>query len=149
VHREQDDLVNALVLEAADQVEIGTAAVGCDQNPKPVQKPHPPIYAGGESDAALSRAARLCQGWYGVGLTPETLPERLEVLDVKLTDNDRTRKDIAVLVAPYGGKPDLDLIRRFQDQGVDEVVLFAMHSKRERVYQMIDDLAERIVAKAA
>jgi probable F420-dependent oxidoreductase len=119
------------------------------QNPKPVQRPHPPIYVGGESDAALSRVARLCQGWYGVGLTPETLPERLKVLDEKLGENNRTRKDIDVLVAPYGGKPDRDLIRRFEDQGVDEVVLFAMHSKRERVYQMIDDLAERLIARAA
>lgn len=32
--------------------------------PKPVQKPHPPIWVGGESAAALRRAATLGDAWY-------------------------------------------------------------------------------------
>ena len=35
-------------------------------DPKPVQKPHPPIWMGGESDPALGRTARLADGWYPV-----------------------------------------------------------------------------------
>ena len=34
------------------------------QNPKPVQKPHPPLIFGGESNAALRRVATQGQGWY-------------------------------------------------------------------------------------
>src|SRR5439155_545695 len=40
--------------------------------PKPVQKPHPPIVFGGETEAALRRATALGDGWYGVGHTPES-----------------------------------------------------------------------------
>src|SRR5216110_2231169 len=39
---------------------------------KPVQQPHPPIVFGGETEAALRRAAALGDGWYGVGHTPES-----------------------------------------------------------------------------
>ena len=38
--------------------------------PKPVQKPHPPIWVGGESGPALRRAARLGDGWYPIGINP-------------------------------------------------------------------------------
>ena len=39
--------------------------------PKPVQKPHPPIWVGGESVPAMRRAARLGDGWYPVADNPK------------------------------------------------------------------------------
>jgi probable F420-dependent oxidoreductase len=37
---------------------------------KPVQKPHPPIWVGGESGPALRRTARLGDAWYPIGTNP-------------------------------------------------------------------------------
>lgn len=38
--------------------------------PRPVQKPHPPIWTGGESPAALRRAGHLADAWYPIGSNP-------------------------------------------------------------------------------
>jgi len=35
--------------------------------PRPVQRPHPPIWVGGESGPSLRRAARLGDAWYPIG----------------------------------------------------------------------------------
>lgn len=39
--------------------------------PKPVQKPHPPIWVGGESPAALRRVIALGDAWYPIGSNPQ------------------------------------------------------------------------------
>ena len=41
--------------------------------PLPAQRPHPPIWIAGNSPAALSRAARIGDGWHGIDLTPAEL----------------------------------------------------------------------------
>ena len=38
--------------------------------PKPVQRPAPPVWVGGEAAAALRRAGRLGDGWYPVAINP-------------------------------------------------------------------------------
>jgi probable F420-dependent oxidoreductase len=40
-------------------------------DPKPVQKPHPPLWIGGESGPALRRAAKLGDGWYPIPSNPK------------------------------------------------------------------------------
>ncbi len=51
---------------AGDHVNFSDIAF----EPKPVQKPHPPIWVGGESVPAMRRAARLGNGWYPVADNP-------------------------------------------------------------------------------
>lgn len=41
--------------------------VDASMEPKPLQKPHPPIWFGGHSDPALKRAATTGDGWIGAG----------------------------------------------------------------------------------
>ncbi len=45
--------------------------------PKPVQKPHPPIWVGGHSRAALQRAIALGDGWHATSQSPEQMQKHL------------------------------------------------------------------------
>jgi probable F420-dependent oxidoreductase len=57
--------------------------------PKPVQQPGPPVLVGGESVAALRRAARLGDGWIGMGHTFESAPPQIDRLRRELEANGR------------------------------------------------------------
>src|SRR5438552_11086532 len=46
---------------------------GLTFEPKPVQKPHPPIWVGGHSRAALRRTAQFGAAWHPINRTPEEL----------------------------------------------------------------------------
>ena len=48
---------------------------GVSIDPKPAQRPGPPIWVGGRSDAALARAARQGEGWVSYVVTPERYRE--------------------------------------------------------------------------
>ena len=117
----------------------------CYFNPKPVQKPHPPIFFGGESDAALARVATQGDGWYGFDLDPAGVREHLAKLDRKLENAGRSRKDIQVFVAPNRHRVAPETVAAYRDAGVDQLIttLFARD---------IDDLkrrAERVLTATA
>ena len=79
--------------------------------PKPVQKPHPPIWVGGESGPALRRTARLGDGWYPIGTNPQhrlnsmkrfqTAVERLRRL-IREAGRDPAQVTLAYRVTSWG-----------------------------------------------
>lgn len=94
----------------------------CRMYPKPVQQPHPPIHVGGESDAALRRAARHAQGWYGFNRTPDQMDERLDTLEKYLSEEGRSRSDVQVSVCPYFHGLTSEMVEAYRQLGVDRVI---------------------------
>jgi len=91
-------------------------------NPKPVRGRQIPVVVGGNSDAALRRAARLGDGWYGFNLPGiEAVRERLKVLEGLCRDHDRDIGELELAVALDGAQPgDLAVV---SELGVTEMVL--------------------------
>ncbi|MCZ6605703.1 MAG: LLM class F420-dependent oxidoreductase [Alphaproteobacteria bacterium] len=78
VTNEYLEAMKVLWTEAEPQYEgefVRFADIGFD--PKPVQKPHPPIWIGGESGAAMRRAVALGDAWYPFGSNPRFRMDRL------------------------------------------------------------------------
>ena len=72
--------------------------------PKPVQKPHPPIWVGGESSPALRRTARYGDTWYPIGNNPrvplgsiERFKERVQRLGEIADEEDRDPASISLV----------------------------------------------------
>jgi len=105
--------------------------------PKPVQRPWPPLLIGGESDAALRRAARVGDGWIGMDHTVSSVAApitRLRSLraqhgggpmTISVGGPVETAEDVErwaeagvdrLIVGPWRRSPDaIDGLRRFAD----------------------------------
>ena len=59
-------------------------------DPKPVQRPGPPIWIGGRSDAALARAGRQGDGWVSYVVQPERYAQSLEKIRTAAQQAGRT-----------------------------------------------------------
>ena len=62
----------------------------CRFYPKPVQTPNPPLYFGGETDAALRRVADLGDGWHGFNHLPDSAAASIRRLEGFLADAGRS-----------------------------------------------------------
>lgn len=102
--------------------------------PKPIQKPWPPIHVGGESDAALRRAARVGDGWIGITHTLESVRRPLELL-TKLRA-EAGRSDLPFEVTLGGPVATRDDVARWEEAGVHRLIVAPWARSREAVEGM-------------
>ena len=80
-----------------------------------------PIWCGGDSDAALWRAARLCDGWIGNPYHYDDAKRFITRLNELRTKAGREADPFEIIVAVLD-PPSVDTYRRFEDLGVTGIV---------------------------
>ena len=109
--------------------------------PKPAQRPWPPILVGGESRAALRRAARLGDGWLGMGHTFETAAPQIETLRALLAEHGRDASEFQIVFGgPVESRAD---VHRWEDLGVTRLLVSPWRRSKEAL-DGLDDFAVRI-----
>lgn len=103
--------------------------------PKPVQRPHPPIYIGGESAAALDRLAAHGDGWLP---RPDTTPAEMRRVRGWLADQGRP--DVPFTV--FGAGKDPSALDGFVEAGVERVTFMLGTKPEADTLRNLDQLAE-------
>jgi len=68
---------------------------GVSIDPKPVQKPMPPVWVGGRSDAALARAGRQGDGWISYVVQPERYKQSVAKIEAAAAATGRSLDNFA------------------------------------------------------
>lgn len=123
---------------------------GIDAHPRPVQRPHPPLVVGGTSAPALARAVARGNGWYGFLRDLDAVKSDLAGLAAARREAERPAAlgtlEISVTPPPRLG---LDGARRYQDLGVDRLVLLPHARDEGTLLRWVDETAETLLRKLA
>ena len=139
------DVMKALWSEGTTEFHGATVDISpAHFNPKPVQTPHPPIFFGGESDAALRRVALQGEGWYGYDMSPEMLAGRLQALDAELDTAGRSRDDIRIFVGPNRHPANAETVAAYGALGVEQVIVPLFARDIAKLEERADRLLEQL-----
>jgi probable F420-dependent oxidoreductase len=135
--------------------------------PKPVQKPHPPIWIGGHTKAAIRRAALLGDGWHPIGLRPPAglYPEEYAKAAAEIRRQaDAAGRDPKAIVlsfraplkfvdgaitgqrAPFIGTPEtiVEDIRTYQRLGVSHLIFDFAGPSAEAIIEQLHRFVEEV-----
>lgn len=99
--------------------------------PKPIQQPGPPVHVGGESDAALRRAAQAGDGWIGITHTVESVRRPVELL-AKLRE-DAGRSDRPFEITLGGPVATRDDVAGWEEAGVHRLIVAPWERSRDAI----------------
>jgi F420-dependent oxidoreductase-like protein len=112
-------------------------------NPKPVQKPHPPIWIGASGETTMRLVARYADVWNAAGGDPSRMKELGEKLEQACAETGRNAADIrrSLQFGWDGASVDelADQCGAFLEQGVTEQVIYLRGAEPAK-------LAEKIAA---
>ena len=112
-------------------------------NPKPAQNPHPPVLLGGNAKNVLKRVAKWGDGWLPIRLSPEDIVKAQQEL-LKLCDTE-DRDPSTIQITMHSLPPDKELIARFEEIGVDRVLVGVASATQEEIFKELEVIADSIL----
>lgn len=104
--------------------------------PKPVQKPHPPIYVGGNSDATVKRIIRHDAGWISNPFPADQLAKRIGQL--------KEGAGHEVPLAMFGTPVDAEYWSAVEKLGFGQVALILPSVPRDESLRLLDEYAAAV-----
>jgi len=116
----------------------------CRLEPKPYQKPHPPIFSGGQGPRMLRATARYCDGWMPQIREPEEYKKKIEYMSKYMEDSEKFYWGIVIDIWEDKNTPDdiIKTIESFVEIGVTHFALF-MHPQPKNL-ELLDKYSKVI-----
>lgn len=107
--------------------------------PKPVQRPHPPLYLGGESIHTLRRVVDFCDGWLPRARGGFDLAAGMARLRDVAAEAGRDMSGIGVSV--FGVKPAANALASYAEAGAERALIMLPSEPRDDVLRRLDTYA--------
>ena len=120
--------------------------------PKPVQKPHPPLWIGGNSPGAFGRVVALGDGWHASPRTPADFREGLAKLRAAAEAARRPWETIEIslrfglsdALLGQGPQAAIDQLGEYKRLGVRHALIEFRRDELERMLEILDLVAKTI-----
>ncbi len=114
---------------------------GIDAQPRPVQKPHPPIVVGGVSRHGTRRAVRYGQGWYGFFTNLEATRGCLDWIQSYIASGERPADlgELEISITPPRSLTRED-VQQYADLGVHRLIPWFDAPTLDEALRFIDEL---------
>ena len=111
-------------------------------NPKPAQKPNPPIFLGGNAKNVFKRVVAYADGWMPVRATTEDIKAGRAALDELADAAGRDPKSIEILVSGAGSR---DEVNRAEEAGATRATVRIPNSDAGEAFSGLETLAEEFL----
>ncbi len=136
-------------------------------DPKPVQKPRPPVWIAGSSERAMRRAALSGDGWQPTGVSPEDVAEGMAKIKsyaeetgrdpggitfsvrnrVKILEPETKSESNVPAVFTMRGAPDeiAEYIQEYKSRGVSHMIFDPDARDTKEIFDMMESLSKEVL----